>query len=102
MSNKPAPGRIVHYSLSEADVLRINSRRSDAKAAHAGTKLTGFQVHVGNEVRVGDVVPMLIVKTWEGDLVNGQVFLDGNDTLWVTSAHEGPEPGQYHWPVLTR
>lgn len=31
--------------------------------------------------------------------INGQVFLDGNDTLWVTSADEGTEPGQWSWPV---
>ena len=30
--------------------------------------------------------------------VNGQAFLDGNDVLWVTSAREGTEPGQWSWP----
>lgn len=30
--------------------------------------------------------------------VNGQVFLDGNDVLWVTSVVQGDKPGQWHEP----
>jgi hypothetical protein len=33
------------------------------------------------------------------DGVNGQAFLDGNDVLWITSAKEGTEPGQWSWPI---
>ncbi|KKK65507.1 hypothetical protein LCGC14_2973460, partial [marine sediment metagenome] len=31
--------------------------------------------------------------------VNGQAFLDGNDSLWVTSVQEGYESGQ--WEAIT-
>ena len=30
--------------------------------------------------------------------VNGQVFLDGDDSLWVTSIKEGTESGTWEWP----
>lgn len=102
MAKKATVGKIVLFKLTSKEVERINSRRSDAQHAHAGSNLSGYQVHVGNEVREGDVLPMLIVRVWEGGLVNGQVFLDGNDTLWVTSIHEGSEAGQYSWPALKR
>lgn len=102
MIQKASIGRIVHFKLTAKEVERINTRRDDARDGQAGQQKTGFQVHVGNEVREGDVLPMLIVRVWEGDMVNGQVFLDGNDTLWVTSIHEGSEAGQYSWPTLTR
>lgn len=98
-SPQPAIGRIVHYKLKPADCERINIRRSDAQNSHAGSNISGYVVHVGNPVRDGDVFPMMIVRSWENGMVNGQVFLDGNDTLWVTSAEEGTEAGQFSWPV---
>lgn len=30
--------------------------------------------------------------------INGQLILDGNDTLWITSAPEGDFPGCWSWP----
>lgn len=87
----PTIGRIVHYKLSENDAKRINTewRTSNGR---------------GNASTAGDTVPLIIVRVWpdEGGPgipgVNGQAILDGYDTLWVTSAHEGVEPGQWCWP----
>lgn len=84
-------GRIVHYRLSKSDAERITTRRA-SNSLH------------GNPVTEGDVVPLIVSKVWPDEYgagvpgVNGQAFLDGADQLWVTSAKEGPEPGQWMWP----
>lgn len=57
----------------------------------------------------GDKYPMMITRVW-GDpepgkpssatpdtQVNGQVFLDGNDTIWVTSVHCADEPRGFQY-----
>lgn len=104
----PTVGRIVLYMLSESDAKAINRRRADRLAYQANPyndpriakKPTGFQVHAGNPVNAGDVLPMLIVKTWGNtpeSPVNGQVFLDGNDTLWVTSVTAGEGARRFAW-----
>lgn len=98
----PTIGRIVHYTLSTMDADLINKRRKDA-TAHMGEHrdaATGVMVHVGNEVHVGDVFPMLITHVWSeaASLVNGTVLLDGNDTYWATSRRVGEGPGFYAWP----
>lgn len=106
MSNPiPTSGRIVHYTLSEDDAKRINKRRDDAVAtAHANKQnpeATGKQVHIGNVAREGEVYPMMIVRVWgttPESAVNGQVLLDGNDTLWVTSVTAGEGPRRFAWP----
>jgi|SRR5437899_13094227 len=85
-------GRIVQYRLSADDLLRITQMRGKSPD------------HGGNPHDVGQVVPLVVVVVWPNehgpnyDGVNGQAFLDGNDTLWVTSAKEGTEPGQWSWP----
>ncbi len=107
----PSIGRIVHYTLSEDDAKRINRRREHhmdeqrrrAKAAveGIGSSPSGEQKHVGNRAAAGDVLPMLIVRCWgttPGSSVNGQVFLDGNDSLWVTSVSEGEGQRRWVWP----
>ncbi len=87
----PTIGRIVHYKLSANDAARINQNwRSGNETGNASTE--------------GDIVPLIIVRIWPDEYgpgvagVNGQAFLDGHDTLWVTSAREGTEPGQWSWP----
>ena len=85
MSQQPTVGRIVHYRLSEQDAEQITNRRRDAGA-------------VGNSVRAGDTYPMVIVGVWSPTLVNGQVVLDGPDTLWVTSVTLGDGPRTWSWP----
>lgn len=81
----PSIGSIVHYRLSESDVASIVAQRGpDADGARRG-----------NPVAEGDVFPLVITRVWAGledvredTAVNGQVLLDGNDTLWVTSRHQ--------------
>lgn len=80
----PSTGRIVHYKLNEADVDRIETLR-------LGTSR-------GNTPRADQVVPLIVVVAHDGGTVNGQAFLDGNHTLWVTSAAEGDGRGKWAWP----
>lgn len=100
----PNIGRIVHYTLTYADAERINKRRLDAQRSMHDHRETsnGVAVHVGNPVTEGDVFPMMITKVWgpkePSAWVNGQVFLDGNDTLWVTSVGVGDGFGTFAWP----
>lgn len=94
----PAIGRIVHYTLTDQGAETINRRRDDARFNRHGITPNGEQVHVGNPVHAGDVFPLIITRVWGGDLINGQVLLDGNDTYWATSVHEGEGGHQYQWP----
>lgn len=99
----PTIGRIVHYRLSDEDAAAINKRRSDAAAhlAEHREASSGVAVHVGNSVSAGDTYPLVITRTWgdtEGCAVNGQVLLDGSDTLWVTSVSEGDSNRQWSVP----
>lgn len=102
----PSVGRIVHYRLSERDAGVINKRRQDAHR-HAGEHLehpSGVVVHTGNPAGPGDVYPLLITRVWDGEnateasCVQGQVFLDGNDTVWVTSC---VQQGHTYDPEIT-
>lgn len=82
------------YKLSEQDAEAINRRRTGFE--EAGWPATA-QRHFGNAAQAGDLLPTLVIKVWENNMINGQVFLDGNDTLWVTSVNQGPEAGQWDW-----
>lgn len=93
---KPTAGRIVHYTLNEYDAERIERVRSLTTGG-------GEKPFIGNTARAGDVVPMMVVRPWTDSAgnvtcVNGQAFLDGNDTLWVTSVAEGTGTGTWCWP----
>lgn len=99
----PSLGRIVHYTLNEYGAAEINRRRKDARLHldEHRSAASGVVVHTGNEVREGDVYPLVITRVWgdsEGSAVNGQLLLDGNDTLWVTSVSEGEGPGKWFVP----
>jgi len=62
----------------------------------------GAQGHIGNTVKEGDVFPMMIVAVWGQEftsLVNGQVFLDGNDVYWALSVSCGEGPRHFKWPI---
>lgn len=90
---KASMGRIVFYRVPRGIHEQVATNRQTGAPAHS----------VGNPVKEGDVVPMLIIRTWldardEVVSVNGQAFLDGNDTLWITAAREGDGPGQWFWP----
>lgn len=107
---KPTIGRIVHYRLTRSEADSTNKRRLDwqTNGMHSGMGMMapslGYQDHVGNPVAEGEVVAMIITQVWpneygpDHDGVNGQAFLDGNDSLWVTSVPEGEGPGTWSWP----
>ncbi|MGH3262325.1 MAG: hypothetical protein ACRDNS_10040 [Trebonia sp.] len=102
----PSIGRIVRYRLGEQSAVEIERRRADARASAISSQHTGAIVHVGNPVRAGDVYPMMITRVWDEDptedtCVQGQVFLDGNDVLWVTSVRQGDAEYQWSEPVRT-
>lgn len=105
-------GRIVHYRLNEGDCHAINKRRddftayqrslvfSDEVATPGSTGATGHVGHTGNHVLAGDIYPAVVVRVWDPDIgCNLHVLLDGNDSYWATSRHEGTEAGQWSWPV---
>lgn len=83
---QPTIGRIVHYTLTEADAEQINHRRESSF------------VLVGNRASVGDVYPAQIVRCFGGPAVNLQVALDGTDHYWATSRSQGEGPGFWFWP----
>ncbi len=121
----PTIGRIVHYRLSADDAAQINRRRTtgasiaerlkwgpagkhsetlsaQTDAGYIRAWPAGAQAHIGNSAEEGQIFPMLITRVW-GDTpesaVNGQLFLDGNDVLWITSATAGEGPHQFTWPT---
>ncbi len=84
----PTPGRTVLYRLSDEDARHITQSR-----AHNGIN--------GNFVDGGQVYPAVVVRIFPGNphgVANLQVLLDGPDSYWATSRHEGTEPGTYSWP----
>jgi hypothetical protein len=99
----PSVGRIVHLRLSAECAKSINKRRSDARSSGISAANSGAIVHHGNDAREGDVYPLLITKIWsdkptDATAVNGQIFLDGNDSFWATSIQQGDGPGKWFEP----
>jgi hypothetical protein len=122
MSQVPSQGRIVLYTLTANDAQQINRRRTTGAAiadriknnALPLSKLPiteampphwplGAQAHIGNDAHEGETYPCMIVRVWPDEFgagkpgINGQVFLDGNDTYWVTSIAEAPTPQPNYW-----
>ncbi len=108
---QPTIGRIVIFKLTQDHADAVNRRRTTGREiASRIAKNTddssawplGAQAHIGNSAFEGQEVPLIIVRIWPDGAgvpgVNGQAFLDGNDVLWITSAGEGTENGQWHWP----
>lgn len=85
-------GRSVFYTLTEDDARRIHEERQ--RKHELGL------AYGGNGAYAGQVYPFVVTRIFPGDLehCNGQVLLDGNDTLWVTSVKEGTAPGTWFWP----
>lgn len=55
----------------------------------------------GSNPRHGDQLPLLVTVVFPGgELLNGQVLLDGSDSLWVTGRPQGDEPG--NWQTIAR
>jgi hypothetical protein len=102
-------GRIVSYKLTQMDADQINRRRIDKeeiqKQMFLGYWTEGVQAHVGEVAMAGEELPMIITKVVEqssdmGPLspaISGQVFLNGNDTLFVTGRYEGEGNGNWSW-----
>jgi len=97
MNASPSPyiGQIVTYTLSGDDATQVNRRRTNGPSIAERIKQDkwpiGAQAHIGNEVQEGQSYPMIIVRVWSSSCVNGQVFLDGTDTLWALSVNKGVE-----------
>ncbi len=86
----PSVGRIVHYRLASSDLAEIESTKTSADRH-------------GNPHHEGQVVPMLICRVFaddpsEGTAVNGQAFIDGDFSIWVTSRVQGDGPCQWADP----
>lgn len=106
---KATIGRTVIFKLSEQHAAEINRRRTTGYSIGERIKLNcnsqtlwplGAQAHIGNEVHAGDEFPMTVVRVWSDYCVNGQVFLDGNDTYWATSVSHGEHNGMWQWPPM--
>jgi hypothetical protein len=95
-------GRIVHYVLTNDEAQVINQRRAKMQLDSPDQDKN---LPVGNTVLAGDHMPMIITAVFPNydgpgkTAVNGQVFLDGNDSLWVTSRlfSERDAVGSWHW-----
>lgn len=96
-------GRIVHYVLGANDAAEAERRRV-VGVGHGEGWPAGAQAHVGNIPHQGEHMAMVVTSVFGmGGIVNGQVFLDGNDSLWVTSREfsEGGQDATWHWPERT-
>lgn len=106
-------GRTVHYTLSAQDAAEINRRRTTGASIYDRMKSVlinpqggsdvaawpaGAQAHIGNNAEEGQVYPAVAVRVWDPSMANLSVALDGTDTYWATSRHEGTEPGTWAWP----
>jgi hypothetical protein len=87
-------GQMVQYTLGEMDANTVNNRRKVAQGHGHRANLPGVQIHMGNEVKEGDVFPAVIVRDW-GACVNLKVMLDGDDSYWATSRIEGEGPNRF-------
>lgn len=100
-------GRVVYYTLDQKDAEAINRRRTDSQTIREqikdGVWPVGAQAHIGNVAVEGQIFPMMVVVVWGSGLVNGQVFLDGNDQFWATSISEAQisQARCWHWPPRT-
>jgi len=102
----PTVGRIVNYKLSEQDAHEITRRRTNSvlikEQIKEGKWPLGAQAHIGNPVKEGDVLPMIITAVWSETCVNGQVILDGTDSLWKKSVQIGDNVDNWNWPVINK
>lgn len=86
MALVPVIGRTVIYILTVQDAAAINACNGKHNLAHEG-----------------DAFPAVMVRVWppyQGpEVVNLQVFYDGDGSYWATSRPEGERPGSWHWPM---
>jgi hypothetical protein len=101
-------GDIVIYRLTQKDAQQINRRRTtgDSIRERIGTRMNshteypcwplGAQAHIGTLAKPGMDFPMIVVRVSEAGYISGQVFLEGNDVLFVTPEF-GDTDGTWHW-----
>ncbi len=100
-------GERVFYRLTAADAEKVNRLRTDGDSIRErmaqGQWPAGAQVHIGEHVSEGQLLPMIVTALHDertpgfSDTIGGQVFLDGNDTFWVRRCGNGDQPGQWSW-----
>lgn len=73
----PTIGRIVIYTVPEHTKNSINGNKQDE-------------------------LPAVVVAVWSATTINLKVITDGQNDIWVTSASEGTQPGQWHCPCTLR
>lgn len=100
----PRRGQMVDYKLTQSDADQINAARDCRSPQHDSLVAAGVRLHRGDRASAGQVFPMLIVVVWSNSptpqtAVNGQVFLDGNDVVWITSRCQGDGEGQFTIPA---
>lgn len=107
---QPTVGRIVLYKLTAEDAEHINSSRTTHRDVVLRREKNtrdvvhwpfGAQAHIGNLHSEGMLLPAIVVNaspSTEPGVINLQVFLDGNDVMWITRVTEGNQDGQYRWP----
>jgi hypothetical protein len=81
--------QVVNYKLDAFDVEDIKKRR-----------LEHPDLFEGNKPREGDILPMVITGVWGDACVNGQVFLDGNDSIWKRSIQQGNAEGNWNFVMI--
>ena len=86
-------GQIVDYRLSVEEAFAITSMRYHKPPT--GNLIDSYR---SSDVQAGGLHPLLVTRVWDGGLVNGQLFLDGNDNFWITAAVEGTGPRSWSWP----
>jgi len=98
------PGRIVYYVVSEQAAAEIMRRRTTGGSIAERLKVlawpAGAQAHLGNEVKVGDIYPAMVLRVWgSSGCSNIKVMLDGSDEYWATSVsfEDDKRPGSWHW-----
>lgn len=99
----PRVGDRVLYTVSDDQANHANDLRAKAHRSLGFHRENGTHLHEGNTVHPGDTFAMDIVRVFDADptpdsVINGQVLLDGNDTLWVTSVGQAVgQPGCWTW-----
>ena len=83
----PTIGSPVLYSLTNAEADRTNSARM------------WNHTRYGAPHRGGEIVAAIVVRVLEEEVVNLQIFLDGNDHIWQAAVEQSNEPskGFWHW-----
>ena len=89
---KPKIRDIVLYTLTYDDMTRANERSRPPRDRN----------YEGFDHTAGQVLPMIVTSLHEGvdgevHSVSGQVFLNGNATLFVNVVPKGDGEGEWHW-----